>query len=182
MPDFDIVNVVGNLTYKQELDLEALAEIFKYREEISSVVYEPAKNHWVQTHFEPDGTYVAFYRGGRCSIAGCKSVRHLEMVAERVNKVMCDLLESGYESDVEVSNIVATADLGSDISLDALTLELGFEQTEYEPEQFPGIIYRDSQYVMIIFSSGKLLLTGLTDLDTAAEAVEIMNTRIQSVV
>nr|WP_277347982.1 TATA-box-binding protein [Haloarcula argentinensis] len=94
---------------------------------------------------------------------------------------MRDLLEFEYNPAVEVSNIVATTDVGSNISLEALTVELGMEQTEYEPEQFPALMYRDSDAVILVFSSGKLLCTGLTDLQTVSEAIETMASRIQAV-
>lgn len=182
MIEFEVANVVGTITYRQELDLAALGGTFEERDEITDVTYEPADNHWLQTRFAPDDTYVAFYRSGRCSIAGCKSVKHFETIVEKVNSVMRDLLEFEYTPTVEVSNIVATADLGFNISLEALTIELGMERTEYEPEQFPALMYRDSESVMLIFSSGKFLCTGLTDLEAISEAIETMASRIQAVV
>jgi len=178
---FEVVNVVGMVTYEQELDLEALAETFSEREEITDVTYEPAENHWLQTRFAPDDTYVAFYRSGRCSIAGGESVEHFESMVERVNNVMRDLLEFEYDPDAEISNIVATRDLGSPIPLEALVLELGMERTEYEPEQFPALMYRETDYVVLVFASGKLLCTGLTDLNTVSEAIEDITKRIQAV-
>ena len=182
MPEIEIANVVGMITYQQELDLAALAETFEERKEVTSVTYEPADNHWLQTRFAPDDTYVAFYRSGRCSIAGGESIEHFETVVEQVNEVMRDLLEYEYEPAVEVSNIVATTDLGSPISLEVLMLEFGLEQTEYEPEQFPALMYRDSEYVVLVFSSGKLLCTGLTDIQSISEAIETISSRINATV
>ena len=170
------------ITYRQELDLAALAETFEDRKEVTSVTYEPTDNHWLQARFTPDDTYAAFYRSGRCSIAGGESIEHFETVVKQVNEVMRELLEYEYEPAVEVSNIVATTDLGSPISLEALVLELGMEQTEYEPEQFPALMYRDSEYVVLVFSSGKLLCTGLTDMQSVSEAIETMSSRIQAIV
>ena len=181
MTELDVANVVGLVTYQQELDLAALAETFEKREEITSVTYEPAENHWLQARFAPDDTYVAFYRSGRCSIAGSSSIDHFESIVQRVNNVMRDLLEFDYEPGVEISNIVATTDLGSPIQLEALTLELGMERTEYEPEQFPALMYRGPEYVVLVFSSGKLLCTGLTDLDAVSEAIDNIAERIQAV-
>ena len=181
MTGFEVVNVVGMITYEQELDLEALAETFSEREEITDVTYEPAENHWLQTRFAPDDTYVAFYRSGRCSIAGGESVEHFESIVEYVNDVMRDLLEFEYEPDAEISNIVATKDLGSSIPLEALTIELGMERTEYEPEQFPALMYHETDYVVLVFASGKLLCTGLTDLNAVSEAIEDIPGRIQAI-
>jgi transcription initiation factor TFIID TATA-box-binding protein len=60
-------------------------------------------------------------------------------------------------------------------------LELGMEQTEYEPEQFPALMYRDSEHVVLVFSSGKLLCTGLTELGAVSEAVDDIVERIQAI-
>ena len=177
-----VVNVVGTITYQQEIALDALADTFTRRGEISGVIYEPAENHWLQTRFAPDDTYVAFYRSGRCSIAGGNSVEHFHEVADRVNALMQDILQFEYEPTVEISNIVATADIGTSIPLEALTLELGMEQTEYEPEQFPALMYREEDYVMLVFASGKLLCTGLTDVADVTDAINQMESRLRAVV
>lgn len=177
-----MANVVGVITYQQKLALDALAEAFSERKEITGVTYEPAENHWLQTRFAPDDTYVAFYRSGRCSMAGCESVEHYQEMVQRVNAVMSDLLEFEYEPIAEISNIVATSDLGTPIPLETLALKLGMERTEYEPEQFPALMYRDSDYVVLVFSSGKLLCTGLTDMDAVADAIDDISSRIQAII
>jgi transcription initiation factor TFIID TATA-box-binding protein len=48
--------------------LLALAETFEERDEINSITYEPAENHWLQTRFAPDDTYLPFYQSVKCSI------------------------------------------------------------------------------------------------------------------
>lgn len=130
----------------------------------------------------PNDTYVASYRTGRCSIAGCRSIEHFEVMADRVNAVMRELLEFEYEPAVEISNIVATSDLDSPIPLELLTLELGMDAVEYEPEQFPVLMYRGADHVILVFASGKLLCTGLTDLEAVSEAVDDLVEQIQAVV
>lgn len=181
MTEFEVVNVVGWISYQQELDLAALEETFLSRNEITSVTYEPAENPWLQADFAPDDTYVAFYRSGRCSITGCESVEHFESVVERVNAVMQDLLDFDYTPEHEISNIVATTSLDVCIRLEALALELGIERTEYEPEQFPALIYRGSDFVVIIFSSGNMLCTGLSDLQTISNVIDDFTERIEAV-
>jgi transcription initiation factor TFIID TATA-box-binding protein len=93
---------------------------------------------------------------------------------------MQDLLQFEYEPEVDVSNIVATADLGSNISLEHLVVELGMGSVEYEPEQFPALMYRESDHVMLVFSSGKMLCTGLTDVEAVSKAIEEMASKIQA--
>lgn len=178
--DYETVNVVGWISYRQELDLAALADTFRKRNEIASVVYEPAENHWLQTNFAPDGTYVAFYRSGRCSITGIDSIKQFEDVVERVNAVMQDLLEFDFTPESKVVNLVATASLDASVKLEQLAVLLGLEQCEYEPEQFPALIYRDpsSPAVINVFSSGKLVCTGLADHDAIDSALTEFNTKV----
>lgn len=179
--NLEIVNVVGWISYCQELDLDALADTFSQRSEITSVKYDPAENPWLQTNFPPEDTYVAFYRSGRCSITGVDSVDRFEDVVGRVNAVMQELLEFDYTPKSKVTNIVVTTTLGMNIQLEPLALQLGLERVEYEPEQFPGLIYRESESdaVIFIFSSGKLLCTGLSDLDAIANTIEAFTKKIK---
>jgi transcription initiation factor TFIID TATA-box-binding protein len=151
-----------------------LAETFATRSEITSVTYEPADNHWAQANFAPDDTYVAFYRSGRCSITGIDSVEHFEDVVGRVNEVMRDLLEFDFTPESKVSNIVVTTTIDMDVQLETLAIQLGLKNIEYEPEQFPALIYHvpDSDAVILVFSNGKLLCTGLSDLNTITDAVQ----------
>ena len=178
--DFEIANVVGTITYQQELELSALADTFEKRDEIASVIYEPAENHWLQTRFAPDDTYVPFYRSGKCAIVGVKSIEHFEEMVERVNSLMRELLDFDYEPTAEINNIVATTEIDSIPPLEAIAVGLGLEQTEYEPEQFPALIYRGRESVMLIFSSGKLVCTGLNNIDKMSSEIDSLTTKINA--
>ena len=162
LTNFEIRNVVGAIDYNQELRLSALAETFKQREEFTSVSYTPEENHWLQTRVAPDATYVPFYRSGKCSIVGAESIDHLKQVASRVERVMHSLLEYDCPKSVEVTNIFATANLGAIPPLETVAVVLSLEQTEYEPEQFPAVIYRADRGTALIFASGRVVYTGVT--------------------
>jgi transcription initiation factor TFIID TATA-box-binding protein len=172
--DFEVVNVVGTVSYRQELDLDELASTFEKRDEIASVSYNPADVHWVQTYFEPDDTYVAFYRRGDCSITGADSIEHFEEIAGRANSVMRDLLGFDFTPTSVVSNIVVTSSLDIEVKLEEIVIALGLEDTEYEPEQFPAVIYRgyEPDAVVLVFSSGKILCTGLDDFEEIRTTID----------
>lgn len=168
----DIVNIVGSVKFQQELDLQELARTFESHELVASVKYEPAKNHWLQTHIGEDEVYVPFYRSGSVSVVGCDSIEDFYEAAELVNRLMKELLEYEYEPEVEITNIVATVSFGTHINLEQLAVLLGFEDIEYEPEQFPALVYRMEDAVLLVFSSGKVVITGLTDPDLADEVAD----------
>lgn len=182
MAEFAIANVVGTITYQQELDLSALAETFKQRPEINSVTYDPADNHWLQTRFAPGNTYVPFYRNGKCSIVGADSPEHFNEIVGQVNALMRELLKFEYQPTAKLSNIVVTSELDSVPTLEAIAVGLGLEQTEYEPELFPGLIYRGGKSVILIFASGKIVCTGLTDLDLISSAIDEIAEQVRALI
>nr|AWM95337.1 putative transcription factor [uncultured microorganism] len=55
------------------------------------------------------------------------------------------------------------------MNLNALAIGLGLEQVEYEPEQFPGLIYRpeSAEGVVLLFSNGRVVITGCQSIDAA---------------
>ena len=72
----------------------------------------------------------------------------------------------------KIENIVASTSLGGELDLQAIALALG--GAEYEPEQFPGLVYRIDvpKVVVLLFGSGKLVCTGARKPSDVEEAVE----------
>lgn len=62
------------------------------------------------------------------------------------------------------------------LNLNNLTFHLPFDKVEYEPEQFPGLIYRLDypKVVCLIFSSGKMVITGARTKSDFFEAVQFI--------
>ena len=62
------------------------------------------------------------------------------------------------------------------LNLNNLTFHLPFDKVEYEPEQFPGLIYRLDypKVVCLIFGSGKMVITGARAKDEILEAVQFI--------
>ncbi|MCK4491845.1 MAG: TATA-box-binding protein [Candidatus Altiarchaeales archaeon] len=74
------------------------------------------------------------------------------------------------EGGILIQNIVASSSLGFEVNLDMLAMEA--ENTEYEPEQFPGLVFslKEPKTVMLVFKSGKMIITGAKTSDAANEA------------
>lgn len=64
--------------------------------------------------------------------------------------------------------------MGKELNLNAVTVELGLENTEYEPEQFPSVIYKpnDLPCTILLFSTGKIVITGIKTEGAAQKAYE----------
>ena len=70
-------------------------------------------------------------------------------------------------------NIVATTNLESTLNLIQIAMSLGFENVEYEPEAFPGLVYRmdDPKVVLLLFGSGKMVCVGAREVNDIKNAV-----------
>ena len=163
----EVTNVVGEIDIGQELDLRAVEELLHETEQVTGTTYEPAENHWLQSRFTVPNIeiswYVAFYRSGTCTIAGCDSIERLENVASSVIQALEPILGE-RNPPVRTTNIVGMFSLDFSIDLTHAAISLGLERVEYEPEQFPGLIYRSDSVsgVVLIFASGKAVITGLS--------------------
>ena len=175
--EVEIVSVVLSIDFNLELDLRHLYESL----DAQDVEYNPEVNHWLKTRFGPEDTYVAFYQSGKAMIAGADSVTEAEELADRVVEETRKAVDSVDESNRRIENIVCTYSLDRRVSLEKLAVAIGFENMEYEPEQFPALVYRKEDYVILVFASGKIVVTGLTDIDEIATAVADFAACIQEI-
>ena len=77
---------------------------------------------------------------------------------------------------VSVENVVASASIDQDVDLDEITKK--FPDTEYHPDQFPGLVFRlnSPRTATLIFRTGKMVCTGAKSEELAIKAV---NTVVQ---
>jgi transcription initiation factor TFIID TATA-box-binding protein len=94
----------------------------------------------------------------------CTGAKSEKEARRAVMKVIKELKKGGIiiisKPELKIQNIVASAGLGGMIDLEKAAYTLG--KTMYEPEQFPGLIYRmdEPKVVILLFASGKLVCTG----------------------
>ncbi|WP_049985481.1 TATA-box-binding protein [Halobellus rufus] len=173
-----VVNVVASGALDVELDLAMVAR------ELDDVVdYDPEKYPGAYVRFGDDEPLITLYRTGKYIITGASS----EAESERLREEFLELLERhGIVSSAEdawfsIQNYVCMADVGRSLNLSALAIGLGLEVTEYEPEQFPGLVYRprDHECVLLVFATGKVVVTGASDVDTARDGFTHLREEIE---
>jgi transcription initiation factor TFIID TATA-box-binding protein len=120
---------------------------------------------------DPKTAFLVF-GSGKANCTGAKSIADvdaaIDILSEDLTKLGYTITSKDYTvqnivaKDYTVQNIVAGASLDTELDLDAIAIGLGFENVEYEPEVFPGLVYRikDPKVVVLIFRSGKLVITG----------------------
>jgi transcription initiation factor TFIID TATA-box-binding protein len=113
----------------------------------------------------------------------CTGAKSERKAKQAVKKVIKELKNSGIiipgKPEIKVVNIVATANLSGRIELEEAVYSLG--KTMYEPEQFPGLIYRmdEPKVVILLFSTGKLVCTGATKEEDVHKAVENLRQQLE---
>jgi len=163
----NIENVVASANLHQNIDLESVAKTFP------AARYKPDQFPGLIHHLRKPDVSVLVFRTGKLVIAGAKSeARARRAVLRLVEELKASGLVILGKPDITITNIVASADLRHPVDLEDIARNL--QGTIYEPDQFPGLIYRskDLKEVILIFASGKLVCTGATSEDNVPRAIK----------
>lgn len=81
---------------------------------------------------------------------------------------------------IRIENVVASTSLGDELDLQAIAFHL--EGAEYEPEQFPGLIYRmkDPKTAILLFRSGKVVCTGGKSMTQVEDSIRTVSKLIRA--
>lgn len=142
------------------------------------------KQNSIQYHIVKPKASVEVFSSGKVIFTGLMTLG--DMGASK-DIVLEDLAKAGINPPgspaIKVTNIVASGDLGMNLDLNELLLKLGCGKTEYEPEQFPGLICKldDPQVTVLLFNSGKMICTGTSDANEAMRAADILWDRLNEI-
>ena len=168
----EVNNIVAKLELGIELDLIYLST------KLANSSYEPEQ--YPSLVFRPAGlSTVLVTRSGILLFTGGNSISDL---VDTYGRISSELKEIGINDvkdieQVEIVNVVSTFELSSSVELNHLSIKLGLENTEYEPEQFSGLVYRiENGPVVLIFSSGKIVITGA---ESTSEILNALNTIVE---
>lgn len=165
--EVQIQNVVAVASLDQKFDLLSIMKVFR------NVEYRPKKFPGLVFRLKSPKTATLIFNSGKMVCTGAKS----EKIAHRaINKVVRELKKEGIiilgKPEIEVTNMVASADIHGQVDLEEASMVL--DNIMYEPEQFPGAVYRmkEPKVVILIFSSGRLVITGAKREEQVHEAAE----------
>eukprot|EP00300_Choanocystis_sp_HF-7_P021163 c20746_g1_i1.p2 GENE.c20746_g1_i1~~c20746_g1_i1.p2 ORF type:complete len:142 (+),score=32.08 c20746_g1_i1:271-696(+) len=121
-------------------------------------------------------TTALIFSSGKMVVTGAKSEEASRLAARKYAKTISRI---GFEvkfHEFKIQNIVGSCDVGFPINLDELALSDHRSFCTYEPEIFPGLVYRmaSPKVVLLIFVSGKLVVTGAKGKQEIEEAFDRM--------
>ena len=171
-PWIKIENVVASASLNHGIDIKAVCKAFPETE------YRPEVFPGLVFRLKKPKTATLIFGSGKMVCTGAKSEKAsrtaLRSIVRRLKKA--NILIRG-KAEIKVQNIVASANLGGRVDLLGLYQRCGRDMggmIMYEPEQFPGLIYRmkDPKAVLLLFSSGKMVCTGARNEADVYSAVE----------
>jgi len=167
--DIKVVNIVVSTNLKHDVPLEKMAAT------LSNTEYNPEQFPGLVIRIKEPKTSALIFSSGKVV---CTGARSMDKVEESIKKIIKSLEKIGIKikikPDIKIQNIVASGSVGMDLNLNTLAMTL--KNTEYEPEQFPGLVYKlvDSELraTFLLFSNGKIVCTGTKSESEVNKALE----------
>ena len=153
--EYKIQNIVATTALEKPVPLTKLARTQPNTE------YNPETFPGLVLRIKEPKAAVLVFSSGNLVCTGTKSVSQVKQVVNEVIKQLKKInVNVTIKPKITVQNIVASGTIHLQLNLNYLALEM--ENTEYEPEQFPGLVYKldDPNATFLLFSNGKLVCTG----------------------
>ncbi|XP_013116512.1 TBP-related factor isoform X1 [Stomoxys calcitrans] len=153
--DVKLQNVVATVSLACELNLQDINNRTRNSE------YTPSRFHGVVMRMRDPRCTALIFRTGKIICTGARNEAEASLGSRKFARIIQKLGYPVKFSDFRLQNIVATVDLRFPIRLEHLNQMHG-QFSSYEPELFPGLIYRmvKPRMVLLIFVNGKIVFTG----------------------
>lgn len=171
-----VENVVASASLNTQIKLDKLVQNW------NNVEYEPEQFPGLVFRLDDPKSAALIFSSGKIVCTGTKSPKHAKTVVE---KIVIRLNKLGFKVSkkysMKIENIVASAKLGRELNLDNIAFKV--ENTEYEPEQFPGLVFRldEPKITFLLFGSGKIICTGGQSIAEIERAIGKLDKRLKDV-
>ena len=172
-----VQNIVATTSLGKPISLTKLARVQ------SNTEYNPEQFPGLVLRIKKPKSAVLVFSSGNLVCTGTKSIAQVKEVIEQVIKQIAKIgVKITDKPKITVQNIVASGSIDITLNLNVLALQL--ENTEYEPEQFPGLVYKlvDPTATFLLFSNGKLVCTGTKNKQQLEESMRQLNKNIKEAV
>ncbi len=169
-----IQNIVVSTSLEHDIPLIKLAEVLPNTE------YNPEQFPGLVMRIKTPKTSALIFSSGKVVCTGAKSI---SKVKESIQKIIENLrkirIKIKIKPKINIQNMVASGTINMDLNLNSLAMKL--ENTEYEPEQFPGLVYKlpGTRATFLLFSNGKIVCTGTRSETKLREAVAKLITNLR---
>jgi transcription initiation factor TFIID TATA-box-binding protein len=174
--EISIVNIVVSTSLEHDIPLERMAAT------LSNTEYNPEQFPGLVIRIKDPKTSALIFSSGKVV---CTGARTMEKVDESIKKIIKSLekinIKIKINPKITIQNIVAAGSVGMDLNLNILAMKL--DNTEYEPEQFPGLVYKlpAAKATFLLFSNGKIVCTGTKSEEEVNSALDLLIAKLKKV-
>jgi transcription initiation factor TFIID TATA-box-binding protein len=178
MSDFKIKieNIVASASLNVEVPLEKIVS------RLEGMEYEPEQFPGLVYRMDRPKAAALIFGSGKIVCTGARSVEDVNAVFKKVISVIKSVgVKVPKNFKIQVENIVASAKIEGNLNLDTIALNL--RNSEYEPEQFPGLVYRMDRpkVAFLLFGSGKIVCTGGRSVKDVKIALNEVYTKLKEI-
>ncbi|MFW6282445.1 MAG: TATA-box-binding protein [Minisyncoccales bacterium] len=167
--DVRIVNIVVSTSLDHDVPLEKMAAT------LSNTEYNPEQFPGLVIRIKEPKTSALIFSSGNVVSTGAKSLDEVRQSLNRIKETLKKInITITIEPEIHIQNMVASGSIGMDLNLNTLAMKL--DNTEYEPEQFPGLVYKldKAKATFLLFSNGKIVCTGTKSEEDVYKAVHML--------
>ncbi len=171
-----IENIVASASLGVKIPLEKMIKF------LDGTEYEPEQFPGLVYRLKDPKAATLIFSSGKIVCTGARSIEDVKKVIKIVVKTIKEAkIGNPKNYGIQIENIVASAKLKSTLNLDKIAFEV--EESEYEPEQFPGLVLRmkNPKVAFLLFSSGKIVCTGARKIKDVEFAIETISKRLTSI-
>jgi len=168
--DIKVVNIVVSTSLEHDIPLEKMASILPNTE------YNPEQFPGLVIRIKDPKTSALIFSSGKVVCTGAKNLeevhKSLQRIIEQKKKINITIT---VKPEITIQNMVAAGNIYMDLNLNNLAMTL--DNTEYEPEQFPGLVYKIKNKLhptFLLFSNGKIVCTGTKAEEDVYESVKLL--------
>jgi transcription initiation factor TFIID TATA-box-binding protein len=172
----NVVNIVVSSDLKHPIPLEKMAA------SLSNTEYNPEQFPGLVLRIKEPKTSSLIFSSGKIVCTGAKTLVEVKQAIVKIKEAVAKIgINITITPEIVVQNLVASSAIGVNLNLNTLAMKLS--NTEYEPEQFPGLVYKliDAKATFLLFGNGKVVCTGTKSEEEVKAALEKLIVNIKKV-
>jgi len=172
---------IQNLVATTSLDVDI--PLIKLAKTNADIEYNPEQFPGLVLRIARPKSAVLVFSSGKLVCTGAKNIKQVNEVIRQVIKELRKVnVKVKIKPRLTIQNIVASG--GINISLNLNQLSLTLKNTEYEPEQFPGLVYKIDHptATFLLFGNGRLVCTGTKNKEELKESIDALKRDLRAVI
>ena len=169
----NIVNIVVSTALEHDVPLEKMAAT------LSNTEYNPEQFPGLVLRIKEPKTSALIFSSGKVVCTGARTMNKVEESIQQIINALEKIdIKITIKPQIKIQNVVASGKINMELNLNNLAMQL--ENTEYEPEQFPGLVYKlmAAKATFLLFSNGEIVCTGTRSEEEVFIAVDMLVERL----